>query len=188
MNSLLGADDSPVNKLIVTGDVQQGATNVSINDLGGHGAQTIEGVKIVDVGGTSWGRFVKTDRIVAGAYDYDLIKKGQSWYLTSNLINPEPAPEPIPEPIPEPESVPAPEPMPDPQPTKPSIVRPEGGSYTANLAAANNLFMMTLHDRLGETQYIDALTGQPEVTSLWLRQLGGRNAWRDGSGQQKNPE
>ncbi|CAI1922329.1 autotransporter outer membrane beta-barrel domain-containing protein [Serratia plymuthica] len=185
MNSLLGADDSPVNKLIVTGDVQQGATNVSINDLGGHGAQTIEGVKIVDVGGTSWGRFVKTDRIVAGAYDYDLIKKGQSWYLTSNLINPEPAPEPIPEPIPEPESVPAPEPMPDPQPTKPSIVRPEGGSYTANLAAANNLFMMTLHDRLGETQYIDALTGQPEVTSLWLRQLGGRNVWRDGSGQQK---
>ncbi|MGQ8817981.1 autotransporter outer membrane beta-barrel domain-containing protein [Serratia sp. NA_13] len=165
MNSVLGSDDSSTNKLIVGGDVQQGTTNVFINNLGGQGAQTVEGIKIVDVGGTSWGRFVKMDRIVAGAYDYDLVKKGESWYLSSNVINPEPTP--------------------DPQPETASVIRPEGGSYTANLAAANNLFMMTLHDRLGETQYIDALTGQQEVTSLWLRQVGGHNAWRDGSGQMK---
>uniref|UniRef100_UPI0035C75A69 autotransporter outer membrane beta-barrel domain-containing protein n=2 Tax=Serratia quinivorans TaxID=137545 RepID=UPI0035C75A69 len=165
MNSVLGSDDSSTNKLIVGGDVQQGTTNVFINNLGGQGAQTVEGIKIVDVGGTSWGRFVKMDRIVAGAYDYDLVKKGESWYLSSNVVNPEPTP--------------------DPQPETASVIRPEGGSYTANLAAANNLFMMTLHDRLGETQYIDALTGQQEVTSLWLRQVGGHNVWRDGSGQLK---
>ncbi|MBT0723567.1 autotransporter outer membrane beta-barrel domain-containing protein [Rosenbergiella sp. S61] len=165
MNSVLESDESSTNKLIVGGNVLQGTTNVSINNIGGHGAQTIEGIKIVDVGGTSLGRFVKMDRIVAGAYDYDLVKKGESWYLSSKLSNPEPTP--------------------DPQSETASVIRPEGGSYTANLAAANNLFMMTLHDRLGETQYIDALTGQHEVTSLWLRQVGGHNAWRDGSGQLK---
>ncbi|ELV3390599.1 autotransporter outer membrane beta-barrel domain-containing protein, partial [Enterobacter hormaechei] len=54
-----------------------------------------------------------------------------------------------------------------------------------NLAAANNLFNTTLHDRLGETQYVDALTGEKKVTSLWLRQVGTHNRWRDGSGQLK---
>ncbi|TBM33301.1 autotransporter outer membrane beta-barrel domain-containing protein, partial [Hafnia paralvei] len=65
------------------------------------------------------------------------------------------------------------------------VNRPEGGSYIANLAAANTLFNTRLHDRLGETQYIDALTGEKKVTSLWLRQVGGHNNWRDSSGQLK---
>jgi outer membrane autotransporter barrel domain len=36
---------------------------------------------------------------------------------------------------------------------------------------------------LGEPAFVDALSAQPEVTSLWLRQIGGHNTWRDGSGQ-----
>ncbi|EJF32594.1 autotransporter outer membrane beta-barrel domain-containing protein [Enterobacter sp. Ag1] len=181
MNSVLGGDNSPANKLIVQGDVLPGTTHVSVNNLGGHGASTVEGIELVDVQGTSQGSFVKAGRIVAGAYDYDLVRKNDSWYLTSQLtpVDPEPTPEPDPEPTPGPDPAPTPEPKVDP------IVRPEGGSYTANLAAANNLFIMTLHDRLGETQFIDALTGQREVTSLWLRQVGGHNVWRDGSGQLK---
>lgn len=169
MNSVLGDDSSPANKLLVQGDVLPGTTQVTVNNLGGHGSSTVEGIELVDVQGISQGSFVKAGRIVAGAYDYDLVQKNESWYLTSQAtpVDPEPTPEPTPDPKVEP------------------IVRPEGGSYTANLAAANNLFMMTLHDRLGETQFIDALTGQHEVTSLWLRQVGGHNAWRDGSGQLK---
>ncbi|WP_250650994.1 autotransporter outer membrane beta-barrel domain-containing protein [Pantoea alhagi] len=165
MNSVLGDDGSPSNKLIVGGDVLQGTTRISINNLGGDGAKTIEGIEIVDVGGTSIGNFVKSGRIVAGAYDYDLVRKGESWYLTSQLTPVDPTPTPDSEP--------------------PAAVRPEGGSYIANLAAGNALFMMTLHDRLGEPQFSDALLSQREVTSMWLRQVGGHNVWRDGSGQLK---
>ncbi|MGD8163239.1 autotransporter outer membrane beta-barrel domain-containing protein [Pantoea sp. FN0307] len=165
MNSVLGDDGSPSNKLIVGGDVLQGTTRISINNLGGYGAKTVEGIEIVDVGGTSIGNFVKSGRIVAGAYDYDLVRKGESWYLTSQLTPVDPAP------------------TPDFGST--AVVRPEGGSYIANLAAGNTLFMMTLHDRLGEPQFSDTLLSQREITSLWLRQVGGHNVWRDGSGQLK---
>jgi len=193
MNSVLGDDSSPTNKLIVGGDVLEGTTRVSINNLGGHGAQSIEGIEIVDVRGTSIGSFVKSGRIVAGAYDYDLVRKGENWYLTSQArvtpVDPEPEPNPTPNPNPNPTPEPAPQPdlTPDPAPElkTPDTVRPEGGSYTANLAAGNTLFMMTLHDRLGEPQFSDALQNQSEVTSLWLRQVGGHNVWRDGSGQLK---
>lgn len=52
-----------------------------------------------------------------------------------------------------------------------------------NLAAANTMFNTRLHDRLGETHYVDALTGEKAVTSLWLRNVGGHTHQRDGSGQ-----
>ena len=46
------------------------------------------------------------------------------------------------------------------------MLRPEAGSYTANLSAAKAMFTTRLYDRLGETQYTDALTGEKKVTSL----------------------
>ncbi|MEG5772040.1 autotransporter outer membrane beta-barrel domain-containing protein, partial [Enterobacter roggenkampii] len=49
--------------------------------------------------------------------------------------------------------------------------------------AANNLFATRLHDRLGETQYTDVLTGEKKVTSMWLRNEGGHTRSRDSSGQ-----
>ncbi|XUK75884.1 autotransporter outer membrane beta-barrel domain-containing protein [Erwinia rhapontici] len=178
MNSVLGDDSSQTNKLIVGGDVLAGTTSVTINNLGGQGAQTVEGIEIVEVGGTSTGTFEKSGRMVAGAYDYDLVQKGENWYLTSLLT-------PV---VPDPTDPTNPTDPTDPNPghtLHPSVIRPEGGSYTANLATANTLFLLTLHDRLGETQFIDALTGQKEVTSMWLRQVGGHNSWHDDSGQLK---
>ncbi|WP_333942871.1 autotransporter outer membrane beta-barrel domain-containing protein [Escherichia coli] len=62
-------------------------------------------------------------------------------------------------------------------------MRPEAGSYVANLAAANTLFVMRLNDRAGETRYIDPVTEQERSSRLWLRQIGGHNAWRDSNGQ-----
>lgn len=162
LNTVLGDDASVTDKIVVNGDTS-GNTFVKVNNAGGHGAQTVEGIRIVEVTGLSDGTFTKSGRIVAGAYDYSLVKKGSDWYLTS-LYAP-PAADPTTDPV--------------------AVIRPEAGSYTANLAAANTMFITRLHDRLGETQYTDALTGEKKVTSLWLRQVGGHNAWNDGTGQLK---
>lgn len=174
LNSVLSDDASLTDKLVVKGDTS-GHTNVVINNLGGSGALTAQGIEIVMVGGDSLGTFGNHSPIVAGAYDY-FVRSGstipgadaKNWYLVS-MVTPS-----------EPEEVPNPNPI----PTTP-VYRVEAGSYLANLAAANTLFVTTLHDRLGETQYTDALTGEQKVTSLWLRQVGGHNSFRDNSSQLK---
>ncbi|RKS86880.1 outer membrane autotransporter protein [Orbus hercynius] len=65
-------------------------------------------------------------------------------------------------------------------------LRPEVGSYIANLASANTLFNTTLYDRLGETQYTDLLTGKKRVTSMWLRSVVGQTKFAAGNGQLDN--
>ncbi|WP_110915614.1 autotransporter outer membrane beta-barrel domain-containing protein [Enterobacter roggenkampii] len=166
LNTALNDDNSVTDKLVVKGNTS-GTTGVSVTNAGGSGAQTLNGIEVIHVDGQSDGKFTQDGRIVAGAYDYSLVRgqgnNDSNWYLTSHKGNPDPGPEPKSDPD----------------------VRPEPGSYTANLAAANTLFVTRLHDRLGETQYTDALTGEQKVTSMWMRQVGGHNAWRDGSGQLK---
>ncbi|WET38897.1 autotransporter outer membrane beta-barrel domain-containing protein [Citrobacter enshiensis] len=157
MNSVLGGDTSVTDKIVVKGNTS-GNTFVKVNNLGGRGAQTVEGIQLVKVSGQSDGTFTKSGRIVAGIYDYSLVKKGADWYLTSRDTS-----------------------TPDKKGT--SGVRPDPASYTANLAAANTMFVHRLHDRAGETQYTDALTGEQKVTSMWLRQVGGHNRWSASIGQ-----
>ncbi len=205
LNTVLGDDNSQTDQMHILGNVEPGTTKVSINNVGGKGALTNEGIEIITVGGQSFGSFVKASRIVAGAYDYDVVRKGEDWYLTSSITKPvdpkpdpgtdpkpdpgtnpkpdpgtDPKPDPGTDPKPDPGTDPKPDPgtdpKPVPEPNKP-LVRPEPGAYLANHAAANNLFVMRLHDRLGETQYTDALTGEKKVTSLWLRQVGGHNVF-----------
>ncbi|CAB3803317.1 hypothetical protein LMG28138_05324 [Pararobbsia alpina] len=98
INTTLNGDASPTNRLIVDGNTA-GATKVTVVNLGGAGAPTSEGIKIVDVGGISNGNFtLQSDytfrnqpAVVAGAYAYALEKNGVStlddgdWYLRSNL-------------------------------------------------------------------------------------------------------
>ena len=176
LRTVLGDDLSATDKLVVRGDTR-GTTRVSVTNAGGSGAPTIEGIRIVDVEGASNGTFVKEGRIVAGAYDYDIVKRdNQNWSLTSVAL-PEPVP-PTPPGIPKEPVVPMP-----PTPEGPHQYRPETGSYLANILAANTLFTTRLHERLGETQYTDALTGEQKVTSLWMRHIGGHNRFKDGSGQ-----
>lgn len=174
LNTALSDDHSATDKLIVKGNTS-GTTGVSVTNAGGSGAQTINGIEVIHVDGQSDGEFTQDGRIVAGAYDYSL-GRGQggnngNWYLTSQKTDPNR--EQDLEPAVDPDSELAPD------------IRPEAGSYTANLAAANTLFATRLHDRLGETQYIDALTGEKKVTSLWMRHVGGHNVWRDSSDQLK---
>jgi len=176
--SRLGGDDSPTDRLRVDGNTS-GETRVKVINAGGHGAQTVEGLELISVGGASDGQFTREGRIVASLWDYDLVKKGKNWYLTSI--------EPQPEPPAEPETPKQPE---DPgqnestdKPEKPGatgqrIVRPEAGSYASNILAANTLFDLRLHERLGETRYTDLLTGEKKVTSMWLRNEGGHQRSR----------
>jgi fibronectin-binding autotransporter adhesin len=101
IETILGGDGSPTDRLVVTGNTA-GSTNVRVINLGGTGAQTAEGIKIVDVTGASNGTFSLLGNyvlqgqqvVVAGAYGYALQKNGVSnpadgdWYLRSSLINP----------------------------------------------------------------------------------------------------
>ncbi|EMH4163446.1 autotransporter outer membrane beta-barrel domain-containing protein [Pluralibacter gergoviae] len=244
-NSALAGDDSATDRLVITGD-SAGSTSVRVNNLGGKGAQTIEGIALISVGGVSDGVFTKSGRIAAGAYDYDLQKKNNNWYLTSNYVEPEKPADPVvpvdpgkpQDPVNPPANVPpaesekpadpvspvnpdAPsesvtptnpekpvEPVTPAEPEKPAdpakpaqpgagaggsgsagpakhIYRPESGSYAANLMAANTMFNLSLHDRLGETQYTDVLTGEQNVTSLWLRNEGGHQRSKMADGQNK---
>lgn len=194
LNTVLEGDGSLTDKLIVKGDTS-GNTNVGINNIGGVGEQTVEGIKIVEVAGNSDGTFAKVGRIVAGGYDYDVVKKDKDWYLTSQLSPVDPPEEPEPEPDPDPvDPIDPVDPVDPPGPPAPytplappneSNVRPEFGSYLANNYAANTMFITRLHDRLGETQYTDMLTGEEKVTSMWMRNQGGHSRFTDSSGQLK---
>lgn len=159
-NSALGDDSSATDSMIVNGN-SSGTTHVSVDNAGGQGAQTLNGIELIRVNGQSDGDFVQRGRIVAGAYDYSLARgvgaNTRHWYLTSTTASG------------------------DLGGTNPTVMieRPEASGYATNLAAANNMFVTSLHDRLGETQYIDALTGERKVTSMWLRNAGGHNRSRD---------
>ncbi|HHT3529071.1 autotransporter outer membrane beta-barrel domain-containing protein [Enterobacter asburiae] len=185
-NTVLFDDTSETDKLIVEGNTS-GHTGVEVNNIGGTGAQTIEGIEIVSVGGNSDGTFEKASRIVAGGYDYNVVQKGKNWFLTS-LVEPVDPVDPPVDPVDPPVDpvIPPQEPVPPAAPPKSEHqYRPEFGSYQANSYAANTLFMTRLHDRLGETQYTDLLTGEQKVTSLWMRNVGGHTRFRDGSSQLK---
>lgn len=99
--------------------------------------------------------------------------------------------DPIDDPIIEPKEddpTPLPTPSPGVERSSAAVMRPEMGAYLANRRAANTLFVTRLHDRLGETQYIDPITGETRVTSLWLRNVGGHTRFQDRSGPAKQPK
>lgn len=179
INTQLGDDSSPTDKLVVDGSTS-GSTAVAVTNVGGTGATTLNGIEVVSVGGNSAGEFTQKGRIVAGAYDYTLERgKGENnsnWYLTNAAD----------EPVTPDDGGNTPDDggnTPDNGGDNTPSIRPEAAAYGANMAAANNLFNMTLHDRMGETHYVDAFTGEEKVTSLWLRQVGGYTRSKDSSGQ-----
>ncbi|MCK1475963.1 autotransporter outer membrane beta-barrel domain-containing protein [Bradyrhizobium sp. 197] len=101
LNTALGGDSSVTDRLVVGGSTS-GATNLKVTNVGGAGAPTVEGIKVVDVGGASNGTFALQGNyvlagqqaVVGGAFAYTLQQNGVStpadgdWYLRSSLINP----------------------------------------------------------------------------------------------------
>lgn len=200
--TLNGDSTSPGDRMIVSGNTS-GITNVTVANAGGNGALTLEGIELITVNGASDGEFVKKGRIVAGAYDYDLVRgnasRAANWYLTSSTDSPstQPTPEEPTQPgtpnVPQApdapwETVPVlPEIPALPQPTPSALtaqVRPEAAAYTDNLYAANTLFTLSAQERPGNTRYVDTW-GDEHATSLWLRQVGGQLLTHDSSGQNK---
>ncbi|EKZ5286278.1 autotransporter outer membrane beta-barrel domain-containing protein [Klebsiella aerogenes] len=83
MNSQLGEDSSPTDHLSITGS-SYGQSGVSIANIGGLGAQTVNGMEIVSVGGSSEAQLTLSKPVVAGAYEYGLYQHDNgNWYLES---------------------------------------------------------------------------------------------------------
>jgi autotransporter family porin len=184
-NTVLGDDRSATDRMMIGGSTS-GNTTVSVTNAGGSGAATLNGIELITVGGQSEGEFTQSGRIVAGAYDYRLTR-GQgsnsgNWYLVSRDTTPVDPVIPDPDPGTDPDTGSGTGPDTGTQP-KPDWIRPEASLYGVNMAAANTLFSHRLHDRLGETHYVDALTGEKKVTSMWLRNVGGHTRSKDRSGQ-----
>lgn len=94
----LGGDNSPTDKLVVTGDTA-GATPVTVKNMGGAGGLTLRGIQVVQVDGLSAGQFNLANgdyvingrpALVAGAYGYVLQQDSADggWYLRSSLTDP----------------------------------------------------------------------------------------------------
>ncbi|UXM95628.1 autotransporter outer membrane beta-barrel domain-containing protein [Bartonella sp. HY329] len=96
-NTALGDDSSQTDRLIVENNTT-GTGNISVTNIGGTGAQTLEGIKLIEVNGRSNAMFTMINgdttyngqqAMVAGAYIYSLYQGGAStpddgnWYLRS---------------------------------------------------------------------------------------------------------
>lgn len=110
INTVLGGDDSKTDMLKVGGNTS-GSTKLYVNNVGGTGAQTVNGIKVVDIGGNSGGTFSLANSyqtkdgqqaVVGGAYAYTLQHGGTNtpddgdWYLSSHVDGPNPGPDPEP--------------------------------------------------------------------------------------------
>ncbi|ELP0624102.1 fibronectin-binding autotransporter adhesin ShdA [Salmonella enterica] len=84
LNTVLGDDDSATDKLVITGDAS-GTTDLYINGIG-DGAQTTNGIEVVDVGGVSTSdAFVLKNEVNTSLYTYRLYwnESDNDWYLAS---------------------------------------------------------------------------------------------------------
>jgi outer membrane autotransporter protein len=100
LNAVLGGDGSATDKLLIQGN-SSGNSTVTVKNIDGLGALTADGIKIIDVTGTSGGKFTLlgdtvfdgAQAVVGGAYAYRLFQGDGSspadgdWYLRSTLRN-----------------------------------------------------------------------------------------------------
>ncbi|MGY5942671.1 autotransporter family protein [Stenotrophomonas forensis] len=184
-NTVLAGDDAATDKLIIGGDTS-GTANVRVNNVGGAGAQTNQGIQLIQVGGVSNGQFNLAGRAVGGQYEYFLFKgtgADGNWYLRSQLST-QPDPCEVDPTLPEcnPE-------IPDP------VLRPEPGAYLANLQAAQNMFRLGYHDRHagqnsgrawarvdGSRNGFDAVSRQLDIHGNSQALTVGADLWRHESG------
>ncbi|WP_421533806.1 autotransporter outer membrane beta-barrel domain-containing protein [Ochrobactrum quorumnocens] len=174
INSVLGGDTSKTDLLEVDGDTS-GTTRLNIHNEGDEGAQTVNGIKVVDVGGSSNGSFVLGNgykakdgqqAIVGGAYAYTLQQGGNDttddgdWYLVSHIDGPKPSP-------------------------RYSAGAPVYEGYVQNMMALNKL--PTLQQRVGNRYFAGTIASDAAATSsdgagagaeqpgIWARVEGAHN-------------
>lgn len=152
LNAALDGDASATDKVVIHGNTS-GTGILAVANVGGPGAQTVEGVKIVDVDGSSAGTFSLAgdyvfqgdQAVVGGAYAYRLYKNGVSaptdgdWYLRSALIDGSPNP----------------------------LYSPAVPVYEAYPGVLQNLNELgTLQQRLGNRTWVGAAQGADEIGSV----------------------
>lgn len=164
LQTVLGADGSASDKLVVSQGTIQGTTGINITNLGGVGAATLQdGIQVVlatngATGGAS--AFTLAAPASAGAFDYYLFKGGvtagtaENYYLRSTVpVVPPPSPGPtiiVPLPTPVEGTPPLP---PNPGVTPLPIYRPEVPIYAALFPAAQQVvqaMLGTYHERMGD--------------------------------------
>jgi outer membrane autotransporter protein len=162
LNTFLGSDNSPSDKLIINGGSASGITGVHINNTTGPGALTVgNGIPIVLAmnGATTDPPFALDEPVVAGKFDYRLFQGGlagsdpQDWFLRSGFT-----------------------PGPPPTPTLP-ILDPRQADYGVVQPIARELGMTmlgTLHERIGDTLTVENVGTGPVTPgqSAWGRFFG----------------
>ena len=178
LNTFLGADGSPSDKLVINGGSATGNSFLRITNAGGPGAETVaNGIQVVQAtngGTTAPSAFALPGEVRGGAFDYRLFRGGLSgsdpndWFLRSSFVVPPPEGGPQP-PIVPPVGPPT---LPTNPPTEPlppgvfPIIGPEIATYGVVQPIARQLGMTTLgtlHERTGDTS-LAAITGTPCLT------------------------
>ncbi|ENB1714086.1 fibronectin-binding autotransporter adhesin ShdA [Salmonella enterica] len=173
LNTVLGDDDSATDKLVITGDAS-GTTDLYINGIG-DGAQTTNGIEVVDVGGVSTSdAFVLKNEVNASLYTYRLYwnESDNDWYLASKAQSDDDDSGGDDTPPDDGGNVTPPDdggdvtPPDDGGDVAPQY-RADIGAYMGNQWMARNLQMQTLYDREG-SQYRNA------DGSVWARFKAGK--------------
>ncbi len=184
LNTFLGGDGSPSDRLIINDGSATGSTGLTIHNTTGPGAETTaNGILVVNATGgatTAPSAFTLTNgELRAGLFDYDLFRGGVSggsannWFLRSTFIVPPIPPDPPVPPIP---PIPPIPPDPPPQPLPPGvypIIGPELATYGVVQPLARQLglsILGTLDDRVGDTYEPNgcAAAPAPETSSADL--------------------
>ena len=178
MNTFLGADGSPSDRLVINGGTATGTTGLLIHNAAGPGLETTaNGILVVNaISGatTAPGAFtLDNPELRAGAFDYRLFQGGlngsdpNDWFLRSSFIT---GPGPV-EPI-----GPSPPPTPLPPGTWP-IIGPELATYGVVQPIARQMGLQTLgtlHQRIGDTLTLADTGGEGAgvARSDWARFFG----------------
>jgi autotransporter family porin len=173
-NTVLGDDGSATDRVVIGGDAT-GHAGVFVRNVGGQGAQTVNGIALITIGGQSDATFSLLNRVTGGLYEYFLVKGADGhWYLRSER-EPEPPHECIAQPaLPHCEVTLPVEPI-DPiepiDPTDPEepidpgdpvdpgtptpVLRPETGAYLANQAATRQLLEHGARERMNAAEAVE---------------------------------
>lgn len=162
LNAALGDDSSKTDRLAIQGNTS-GNTNLRVNNISSTGGVTVEGIKLIDVGGNSDGTFALqgdyifegSQAVVSGAYAYRLYKNGVTnttdgdWYLRSTLKDKAPV-----------------------DPTTPGtpLYNPAVPVFEAYAGALLNLnSVSTLQQRVGDRYLKNAAPAQGSSPAIWGR-------------------
>lgn len=166
LHTILDADGSPSDRLVIDGGRASGTTRLLIQHAGGVPTETVhDGIQVVDVingGSSAPDAFVLGNEVRSGAFDYHLFRgsvggsQADDWFLRNTFVVPLPGidPGPLPPPDPGGGELPTDPPPPPPDPGVHPIIGPEPPLYSVIAPIAQQLGLLTLgtfHERMGDS-------------------------------------